>query len=120
MRQNGENVIERCSRSFQNDLDAFDGVAGLFTNVSANLPRNWMAAGLPGDEHQVTETCGWRQIRICRGKIHLNNFFFSHLLSSPRVWLKIMKFQHVVKQEVCLVGPWSNRAIYLDEIDWPL
>ena len=38
MRQHRQDVIERAPCAFQNRLDAFDGVPGLFANVSADLP----------------------------------------------------------------------------------
>jgi hypothetical protein len=84
MRQYRQNIVERGTRGFQNHLDTFDGVPSLLANVSADLPGNWVAAGLTGHEHQIAKTCGWGEIRIPRSKIHLNNFFLSHLVSFDR------------------------------------
>src|SRR5258706_10045087 len=66
MRQHGENIVERSSRGCQNHLDTFDGVASLLANVFADRPGNRVPAGLTGDEHNITKTCGWGEIRIPR------------------------------------------------------
>src|SRR5438105_202563 len=81
MRQYRQNIVERSTRGCQNHLDTFDGVPSLLANVIADLPGNRVPAGLTGDEHQITKTCGWGKIRIPRSKIHLNNFFLGHLIS---------------------------------------
>ena len=38
MREHGQDIIQRGPRGFQNHFDAFDGVSGLFANVSADPP----------------------------------------------------------------------------------
>src|SRR2546423_237133 len=84
MRQYRQNIVERSTRGCQNHLYTFDSVPSLLANVSADLPGKWVPAGLTGDEHQIAKTCGWREIRISRSKIHLNNFFLRHLVSFNR------------------------------------
>jgi hypothetical protein len=46
------------TRDFQNHLDALKGVLSLLANVSADLPGDWVSAGLTGDEHQISKPRG--------------------------------------------------------------
>jgi len=51
-------IIEQRSSGFQNHLDPFDGVPSLLANISADLPGDWMSAGLTGDERQIAKPRG--------------------------------------------------------------
>jgi ABC-2 type transport system ATP-binding protein len=81
MRQHRQHILERRPRGLQNHFDPFESEARLLAHVPADLSGNRMPPGLPGDEHQIAESCRRRKIRIRRRKIHLNYFLLSHSVS---------------------------------------
>src|SRR5260370_42618671 len=79
-------MVGRGAGGPQDDVDAFQRVASLLSNVFAEFPSRWVTAGLSRYKHEIAEGGSWREVWIGCGGVDRYGFFLRHRVSLM-LWL---------------------------------